>query len=580
MSIIDQTNNKDLINNIKKSAEQIINNLLNKYSNNNYVLNKMNNYINNLPIYLENDNTNNIKKIEKQDKIAEYSKQFIENYINSNNYYYCNSSEIYFKYDNYNYFTYRVDTILYEIGNLINRDDTLVNYKNKIKTSIIKEIHERNISDTIPDTNTIQLVVNSLMPIFLNNKTYVKYFLIIIGDSILKKNEEYTYLIDNTCKKFIKLLSQLAYQYFGSNNFTNIKYGYHEIQKNCRIIYIDKNLFTNKHNNIIDNLILNLNCKNNNNFLDLFIVGLYYSNRYENSDVFLFNYDCDSTIKDNIMLLDNINILIDKFIDNTIENCVNEDIDNSNIKNSNIKNSNIKINNKKMSYLWKLFLLENSLPNINLCTNFRSILRSKIEYNDNNDYYIGVTSKKLPLISCFMEFWNTTMIFDVNNSTVDVILEISEIVSLFKYWISLNDRMLSNISISEITVQNLIMHFYESIIIEEDKYILNIKCKLWDKNKSIIDFIEYYKNEYLKNEYLKNEYLKNEYLNNKIKKELVNVNNFYSIYCKWCKLNECKFIVGKCYFNKFIINYLDNYIKYDSTYKIAFIKTDYFLSGN
>ena len=557
LSNVDKLLNQDIIDVINTLASENISNLTNKYRDNKYILTKINNYITNLPVYLENDYSNYIRKRERIDKVTELSKDFIDTYINNNNYYYCTSSEIFFKYDGMNYFTYRDDTILYEIGNLLNRDDVLVNYKHRIKNSILKEIKERNILDSIPDTSTIQLVINNILPLFLNNKTYVKYFLTVIGDIILKKNEDFTYLIDNNYKRFIKTLSELAYQYFGSNHFTSIKYGYHENQKNCRIIYADKNILANKYNNTIENLVSNLNCKNNNNFLDLFIVGVYYSNRYENGDRFLSSHDCEAETKSSIMLIDDIHTIIDKFIGVSIE-WSQSPIDDT---------DNIKITSKNMQYLWKLFLTDHNLPNINFVNSLKIVLRSKIEYSQEQDTYLGITSKKLPFISNFLEFWNTTIKYSskciqedekINELVEDTNLEISEIVILFKQWLHENAKNVSNVSITENSIIDLITYYYEGVQIEEDKYILNIQSLMWDKNNSIIDFIRYYKVEYIDSQ--------------KIKRNTINTNNLYTTYCKWCKESGIKFVVGKHYFQKFIINYLDGYVKDN------FIDTKYFLS--
>ena len=543
--MIDSSSNEQIIDFINNEAIKNIKILTEKYNDNLFILNKINNFLNNLSINLENDNYNYIKKLEKNDRIMELSKEFIDNYINSNNYYYCSSSELYFKYDGLNYFTYRDDTILYEIATQLNRDDFLVNYKTRIKSSIIKEIKERNILESIPDTSTIQLVINNMLPLFLNNKIYVKYFLTILGDTIQKKNEHYTYLLYNNYKKFIRILSQLSYQYFGSNYFNNIKYGYHEIQKNCRIIYADKNLLENKYNNVIDNLITNLKCKNSNNFLDVLMVGVYYSNRYENSEKFLHGDDSENIIKKDIMLLDDINNLVKKFISTSLEKCNNEE------------NDNIKINTRNMQYLWKLFLLENNLPNINFVNNFKLLLKQQIEYNQDNDIYIGVTSKKLPLVRNFLDFWNTSVIYNnnasyiidnVNGNDFNTYFEISEIVLLFKHWIFVENKNNNyTISINENIVIDLISHYYENVVIDEEKYIYNISTILWNKNKDIIDFIKYYKNQYINT--------------NKSKRSNININILYSNYCRWCKEFNKKFVVGKNYFNKFIINYFHDFIK-------------------
>ena len=210
-----------------------------------------------------------------------------------------------------------------------------------------------------------------------------------------------------------------------------------------------------------------------------------------------------------------------------------------------------------MQYLWKLFLLENNLPNINFVNNFKIILKKHIDYNQENDIYIGVTSKKLPLVKNFLDFWNTTIIYNPNNldsnnnsdspNNVETYLEISEILLLFKHWCMDHNKSNNNICANEIIIIDIISHFYETVVIDDEKYIYNISNKLWDKNKHILAFIKYYKKEFIDT--------------NKLKKTNVNINIFYSNYCKWCKETNNKFVVGKNYFNKFIMNYFQDYIK-------------------
>ena len=557
------TNTQEIIDVITTLSRENIAKLTDQYRDNRYILNRINNYITNLPTMLEHDYVNYIKRQEHAYRVNESIRALTDNYIDTNNYYYCSSSEIYFKYDGSNYFTYRDDTILFEIASLVNRDPELLNYKHRIRQTIIREIKERNILDSIPDTATIQIIIHSLMPLFLNNKTYVKYFLAVLGDLILKKNDDYTYLIDNTYKRFIKTLSDLAYQYFGSNNFTNIKYGYHEVQRNCRIIYADKNILGNRYNNTIPNLLNNLNCKNNNNFLDLFIVGVYYSNRYENGDGFLVSHDCESNIKPSVMMLDNINHIIDDFVGQTFERCVN--IDNTDTKTI-IQDANIderdtnKITNRNMHYLWRLYLIDNNLPNINFITSIKTVLRNKIDYNQETCLYSGITSKKLPLISNFLLFWNTTIKYkDIEETETNTWtefdlffhsspgLEISEIVSLFKYWLHIGNKNIAGISITESSIIDLITYYYEAVHIEDDKYISCIFSTLWNKNQSILDYFNYYRDE-------------NKKLDS-TKKMSINPNHLYTPYCKWCKETDRKFIVGKYDFLKFASAYLNDYIK-------------------
>jgi len=71
-----------------------------------------------------------------------------------------------------------------------------------------------------------------------------------------------------------------------------------------------------------------------------------------------------------------------------------------------------------------------------------------------------------------------------SNSDNDV-LELDEICSVFSHY--------SKCNVNEKIILDLIKHYYPDISIEDNKYIYQIKCKLWDKRKDIIDSLKKYK---------------------------------------------------------------------------------------
>ena len=78
----------------------------------------------------------------------------------------------------------------------------------------------------------------------------------------------------------------------------------------------------------------------------------------------------------------------------------------------------------------------------------------------------------------------------------------------------------------EFTLLELIKHFYPSITIEQDKYILNINCDLWDKQSDIITAITEYKQSVEENR------------------------NVYDAYLFYCNLFSKTHIASKKYFEK------------------------------
>ena len=60
---------------------------------------------------------------------------------------------------------------------------------------------------SIPESKTIQNVINFLYPTILNSKEEAKYFLSIIGDNILKKNKNIIHYFSGDSKSFVTALN-------------------------------------------------------------------------------------------------------------------------------------------------------------------------------------------------------------------------------------------------------------------------------------------------------------------------------------------------------------------------------------
>ena len=76
----------------------------------------------------------------------------------------------------------------------------------------------------------------------------------------------------------------------------------------------------------------------------------------------------------------------------------------------------------------------------------------------------------------------------IDTDSDEIEMELDELSTLFNNWLNKN-----SLNISDSTVLGLIKHFYTDVLIEEDKYLVNIGCKLWDKNNDIIFALDQYK---------------------------------------------------------------------------------------
>ena len=96
---------------------------------------------------------------------------------------------------------------------------------------------------------------------------------------------------------------------------------------------------------------------------------------------------------------------------------------------------------------------------------------------------------------------------------------------------------------SEDFILELIKHFYPDTIIQNDKYILNITCILWDQNKDIRVALDKFNEE------------------NNINSITIPISiyNSYQYYCNYYKTNQ--YIVSKRYFEKYLKYHIPENIK-------------------
>ena len=216
------------------------------------------------------------------------------------------------------------------------------------------------------------------------------------------------------------------------------------------------------------NNITHINSNVSKYIIDLLCVASHYSNRYKNADNFL--NECTE-----ILFVEHALYLHRNTPENIVNNFINKSIQ---------KCSGASIKGKNMIFLWKKYLEENNLPNIIFYESLKTMFYNKLQYNEEIDTFIDVTSIHLPQVSNFIEFWDQTILED----TFDSELEIDELSKLFRYW--KNERQ---ISLSDDLMIELIRHFFPEIIIEENKYIINVKCSIWNKREEVNNSLELFK---------------------------------------------------------------------------------------
>jgi len=516
-----------------------LNTLFDLYKNNDYMLQRIHTQIvNYLPNTLKNELTNHEKRVSRAHFLTSEQQVFIQVFLSKNKYFYLPNNGLFYEYDDKNYFIVKEDDIIHKLLSSISKDRVLLDWKHKTKINVIKLIKERNLLNSIPETDTIQNVLNVIYPSLFASKNQAKYFLTIIGDNIFKKNQYLNFFISLNMKKLLTELENISYLSIGNTNITNnfvTKYHENHEYEDYRLIKINDNFSLDLWREQLKKIGLDLLC-----------VATHYSKRYENSEKFLEN-KCDEEFMNFALYLksNTQQEIIAKF-GNTYLNKVDD------------KES--KIQWKNLHFIWKQFLSRNHLPNMIYSNTLKNILKEIYDYDEDGDYFTNLTSKYLPIESDFIKFWEKTITITSDNIDSFDEIEIDELCMLFKLWVQNNngiveEKLISNGSISEENVLKILKHFFPHIEIIENKYVLNVKCGVWDKNSEIEKSFHYIKKQIQNNHTL----------------ALISFDDAYNYYYKFCYSESNKLIVSKRYFEKYLYSKIPKHIVYEKFIETVWI---------
>lgn len=514
---------------------------------NSYVLQRIHNHITNLPSILESEFKNHEKRKERTNLLTQEQNVFVQIFLSKNRYFYLANNSCFYEYNGQNYSVVKEDDILHKLLSNISEDKTLMQWKYKTKSTIIKQIKERNLFTSIPETATIQNVLGLFYPSVFKTKTQAKYFLTIIGDNILKKNSDLLIFVNPTMKKILIEIDNIAHITICNSNTThNFITKYHENHnlQFYRLVNANANACDAK-----DYL--------KNYGLDILCVATHYSTRYESSEHFINNKAYEDLKKYTLFLKNNNQMdLVNKFCNQCIvkTETVKTKIEIVKPENNNKNNTNGEKTNeeeeekeaekeqeeekeeqpvngiqwKNIHYIWKQFVSGLNLPNIIYSNTLKQLLKNKLVYNEETDCFLDITSKHLPIIKEFIHFWENNVYYDMDNE-----LEMDEVCNLF--------HDCKNIWLSEPDILNILRHFFKNTEIVENKYILNYSCSLFNKAQDISNSL-------------------------KAIKTTLNPDNgmisFDELYTFYCSQNN-KYIANKCYFEKYLYNQFGEFIIFD-----------------
>ncbi len=516
----------------------VIKNLFVKYYTNPYMRQRLCYHITDiLPSTLESEDKNHEKRLERTAFLTNEQQIFIQVFLSKNQYYHLQNNGTFYQYDGKTYKLVTEDDIQYQLLSTISKDRTLMDWKHKTKVNIIKQIKERNIFKSVPETDTIQKIINLLCPSMFSSKSQVKYFLSIIGDCILKKQNDLIFLTKPKTKKILNELDHMCYIVTGYANITNnfvTKYNETYNYNNCRLINISDTMSVEHLREIF-----------NKNGLDFLCVSAHYSERYGNSDQYLSSSEDLAGyalyIKNNTQIE-----IFNKFCSYSFESVLG---DTENDK-------KYSITWKNMHFIWKLFISKHSLPSVIYSNNLKKLLKEKYSYDESSDTFYNITSKYLPFVSHFIQFWESTISI-ATGSDFDHEIEVDELCGLFKKWIHGNNEITYYAgNTNEHDILKILNHYFPTIEIVDNKYILNVQCNLWNKigdmNQALVSLKNHYKESVLLNQ----------------NSSLI---SFDEIYAYYIKHKQIKFTISKLYFEKYLYSELADYIEFDKFVSISWI---------
>jgi hypothetical protein len=531
---------------------------------NEHILERIHAYVKTqLPQSIKNYQTAHAERETRKQSLAIVADEITETFLNKTKYFYCSASELYFTYNNQVRYSlinedeihHRILAFTSEASGTLGACASSVSYPNnsmngavasavgcastsasistsikyKIKNRIIKSIQSRDILSSIPESRTIQNVISHIYPSLFRTRDHAKYFLTILGDVILKKSAPLIYFIPPLAKEFIKDLGGECYALFGStaNSFsTAFKFKYYEHQyKDCRVVDIQiqtpsASLLRLSHMPELKSSVI-----------DLFCVAAHYSHRFGSADDFLRLHCKTPEVSAHAWFLR----------DRTDQQIIQEFMKYA----TEPASAEHEISMTNMLYLWKMYLSEFRFPSMFFAATLRAKLAEHTTGGGAGTAAIDVipnrTSKYLPVVSQFRQFWTEHCFTDDH----EIELEIDELSTLFNEYSSASAATTATTAaVSDTALLSMLRHFYPEIIIEDDKYILNVGCKLWNKTAEINEYLEQFKQQCLTNHL-------------SFPQPLYNA---YEFYCGRCYSAAKRRIISKRYFEKYFMEEYTDYI--------------------
>lgn len=142
-----------------------IDEIFNKYENYDYMFMRAFNYMTiQCPNILNNIQIDHEHRTQRIEDLTADQDVFIQSFMMINNYFYCQTTEKFFSYDGLHFKMIIEDDIIHHILTTIRNDKQLLCWKERTRIYIMKRIKENNLLNCVPESETIQYVLDSLYP--------------------------------------------------------------------------------------------------------------------------------------------------------------------------------------------------------------------------------------------------------------------------------------------------------------------------------------------------------------------------------------------------------------------------------
>jgi hypothetical protein len=397
----------------------IIDALRDKYKNHEYMKQKVEDYVSNLSVLMTSLEEEYDKKQQKKQVLLEKREEFITFFFSQYSFFYIPQTEVFVQHT-LDYKVVNEDTILHLICSLL--DKSLISSKTKIISVIIKRIKENLF---LQSTNTyISQMIRNALPF---PKEIASYFLVILGDVLLGKNQCIFY-IDVSYKPFLKSLHE-SFCFLLHKSLDVFKHKYYDHTYDlCRVIPgICK-----EYTPLLP--------------LEVIVAAVTYSNKFESSDDFLIQKQ-----RHDVLLLKQ----------NTPESLVKLFLDSYTTKGGTMVY-------KDVYFLWKTFLRSKYLPFVVSQQNFKAILQ---QMGICEGEVCQVTTTMQTNLLKFKHFWDKYMIADEEYS-----YDLQEVMDVF--------QKQERTTLTMESMKEVLSVEYPSVMIDGTT-VMYFKCTIWNKNLDI-----------------------------------------------------------------------------------------------